>query len=72
MSRSITGMIITGVLIAIFGIILATAVNEMIQGVNTTKIGWILSIGGGLLALIGVVLAFTVGRSRRRTEVDLG
>jgi hypothetical protein len=53
-----------GIALLAVGAILAFAVQESIQGVDTTLIGWIL-MGAGLLALI---LSLVVGNQRRNTS----
>ena len=53
-----------GIVLLTIGAVLAFAVQESIQGVDTTLIGWIL-MGAGLLALI---LSFVLNNQRRNTS----
>lgn len=53
-----------GIALLVVGAILAFAVQEIVEGVNTTLIGWIL-MGAGLLMLI---LALVMQNQRRNTS----
>lgn len=45
-----------GVVLAIIGAILAFAVQDSINGVDLTMIGYILLAGGAVLAIVGLIL----------------
>lgn len=46
-----------GVVLAIIGAILAFAVQDSINGVDLTMVGYILLAGGAVLAIVGGILA---------------
>lgn len=51
------GTLVGGVLLAILGAVLAFAVQDSINGVDLTMIGYILLAGGAVLAVFGIVLS---------------
>lgn len=57
-----------GIFLAAVGAILKFAVADAIEGVDLGMIGLILMIAGGVITLIGLVMAMT-GRNARSTTV---
>jgi hypothetical protein len=53
-----------GIALLVVGAILAFAVRESLEGINTTMIGWIL-MGAGLLTII---LSLVINNQRRNTS----
>ena len=51
-----------GVVLVIIGAILAFAVSDSFSGVDLTTIGYILMAGGGVLAVIGLILSLRGSR----------
>lgn len=55
-----------GILLLVFGLILALAVNFSVGGIDIQMVGWILTLGG--LAVI-IITAVQVNARRRQTAV---
>lgn len=59
-----------GGFLLVVGLILALAVNEQVQGVDLTMVGWIMAVVGALIIVLSVV-TLNHGRRARSTSTTV-